>query len=199
MPRIVDRAEIQTTILDAAMQVFADNGYHATTVSSVAEAAGMAKGKIYIYFKSKDALTIAIVNRHFDSISNALMGDLPCNTLEGFMERLRLSMDVTTEEAAFYRVFFEVFGASFASGAFTKNVAAFFDTLGAHYTTQITHLQAAGQVAEHHDAQSIGRALASMLDGMVLHRGLFGISRARHRRMIKDAVAVLGAGLRPVS
>jgi TetR/AcrR family fatty acid metabolism transcriptional regulator len=41
-------------ILDAAVMVFARQGFHQSTVAQVAKAAGVADGTIYLYFKSKD-------------------------------------------------------------------------------------------------------------------------------------------------
>lgn len=195
MPKIVDKEKMRNDILDAAMRVFAEKGYHATTVSNVAEAASLAKGTLYIYFKSKDAMTTAIVDRHLAGITEQIAAETLCQTLDAFLEDLQQTMDVPTEQAAFHRVFFEVFGPSFASDEFTDHVAQFFDKLGSYYAKQIAHLQRMGEIAEHHNAVSLGRVLASMLDGVVLHKGLFGISERRHRRMIKDAVTMFGKGL----
>ena len=47
-------------ILDAAVTVFAEKGFHKSRVSDVARAGGVADGTIYLYFKSKDAILIAI-------------------------------------------------------------------------------------------------------------------------------------------
>ena len=41
-------------ILDAAIKVFAQNGFHNSTVSQIAKEAGVADGTIYLYFKNKD-------------------------------------------------------------------------------------------------------------------------------------------------
>lgn len=46
----------RSEILAAAMKVFEANGYNATTVDAIAEAAGVAKGSIYNYFPSKHEL-----------------------------------------------------------------------------------------------------------------------------------------------
>ncbi len=181
------------------MRVFVDKGYHAASVSNVAAAAGLAKGTLYIYFESKDAMTTAIVDRHFAIIAEQITEGGLCKTLDAFLDELRNTMDVPAEQASFHRVFFEVFGPSFASDEFTNHVAQFFDRLGSHYAKQITHLQKNGEVAEHHNAPSLGRVLASMLDGVVLHRGLFSISARRHRRMLNDAVTLLGTGLQPAT
>ena len=41
-------------ILDAAVRVFARQGFHATRVSDIADEAGVAYGLVYHYFNSKD-------------------------------------------------------------------------------------------------------------------------------------------------
>jgi TetR/AcrR family fatty acid metabolism transcriptional regulator len=50
-------------ILDAAGEVFAEKGFHSATIRDVARAAGVADGTIYNYFKNKNDLLIAMVNR----------------------------------------------------------------------------------------------------------------------------------------
>jgi len=40
-------------ILDAAVNVFADQGFHNSTISQIAREAGVADGTIYLYFKNK--------------------------------------------------------------------------------------------------------------------------------------------------
>jgi AcrR family transcriptional regulator len=50
-------------ILDAATKVFAQRGFHRTTIRDVAKAAGIADGTIYNYFENKTALLLGILNR----------------------------------------------------------------------------------------------------------------------------------------
>jgi AcrR family transcriptional regulator len=47
-------------IIDAATQVFARKGYNGTIMSEVAQVAGIGKGTIYEYFRSKEALFFAV-------------------------------------------------------------------------------------------------------------------------------------------
>ncbi len=47
-------AEKRRQILDAAVRVFARQGFHATRVSDIADEAGVAYGLVYHYFTSKD-------------------------------------------------------------------------------------------------------------------------------------------------
>ena len=50
-------------ILDAATQVFAEKGFHPTTIKDIAREAGIADGTIYNYFENKTALMLGIVDR----------------------------------------------------------------------------------------------------------------------------------------
>jgi TetR/AcrR family fatty acid metabolism transcriptional regulator len=45
-------------ILEAAVGVFADRGFHQATISQIAKAAGVADGTIYLYFKNKDDILV---------------------------------------------------------------------------------------------------------------------------------------------
>ncbi|MDZ4763072.1 MAG: TetR/AcrR family transcriptional regulator [Chloroflexota bacterium] len=55
-------------ILDAAAGVFAEKGFHPTTIRDIAQAAGIADGTIYNYFENKTALLIGILDRMRASI-----------------------------------------------------------------------------------------------------------------------------------
>lgn len=46
-------------IVSAALHVFAQRGLHQTTLDDIAKAAGVSKGTIYLYFKSKEDLFVA--------------------------------------------------------------------------------------------------------------------------------------------
>lgn len=47
-------------ILDAAVIVIAENGYHQAQVSKIAKQAGVADGTIYLYFKNKEDILISL-------------------------------------------------------------------------------------------------------------------------------------------
>ena len=49
-------------ILEASVNVFADNGFHQSTVSQIAKKAGVADGTIYLYFKNKEDILVQIFN-----------------------------------------------------------------------------------------------------------------------------------------
>jgi AcrR family transcriptional regulator len=59
-----DRTEAQRNrILDAAQRCFAESGFHAATMATIAETAGISAGLAYRYFPGKDAIVLAIIER----------------------------------------------------------------------------------------------------------------------------------------
>src|SRR5438105_1854269 len=59
-------------ILDAALRVFAERGFHGTSVPEVAEAAAVGTGTVYRYFENKEAL----VNQVYRDAKQRLRGAL---------------------------------------------------------------------------------------------------------------------------
>lgn len=59
MPKVVDKKLRKTNLIQAALSVFAEHGYHGATMQQVAERAGMSKGGLYEYFTSKDDLLLS--------------------------------------------------------------------------------------------------------------------------------------------
>jgi len=59
-------------ILDAALQLFRDQGFEATTMREIAESAGVATGAAYYYFDSKDAIVLAFYDQAQKEMSGSL-------------------------------------------------------------------------------------------------------------------------------
>jgi AcrR family transcriptional regulator len=59
-------------LLDAAELVLAERGLRATTVAEVAEAAGVAKGTVYLYYESKDDLLAGVRARYLERFAEAV-------------------------------------------------------------------------------------------------------------------------------
>ena len=64
MPRsAIARKSTRKRILRAALDVFSRQGYHETRMDDVARRSGTSKGALYFYFKSKEALLEALLER----------------------------------------------------------------------------------------------------------------------------------------
>jgi len=68
MPRgITKRRPITiTALLDAAMELFAERGYGATSIPDICTQAGLTKGAFYSNFANKDALFLALLDRSWE-------------------------------------------------------------------------------------------------------------------------------------
>ena len=63
-------------ILDAAVAVIAERGYFNSKVSAMAARAGVADGTIYLYFKSKDDVLKAAIDRSFEKFHEQVDAEL---------------------------------------------------------------------------------------------------------------------------
>ncbi|RYY80167.1 MAG: TetR/AcrR family transcriptional regulator [Moraxellaceae bacterium] len=61
--RTQDREEKRNLIIDAAQHLFLREGYEATAMTRLAKAASIAANTIYWYFKDKDDVLIAVLDR----------------------------------------------------------------------------------------------------------------------------------------
>lgn len=54
-------------LINIAIELFSEHGYHATGIDTLLERAGMSKRTLYAYFRSKDELILAVL-RHKDGL-----------------------------------------------------------------------------------------------------------------------------------
>lgn len=71
-PRQARSRETVEALLEAAAQVFERHGYAAGTTNRIAARAGVSIGSLYQYFPSKDAILLALVERHVAEAEAAL-------------------------------------------------------------------------------------------------------------------------------
>ena len=87
-----DKLERRREILDAAERLFREHADSVASMDQLAEAAGVAKGTLYLYFPSKEEVLIALHERHagdfFDALSAMLAAPAPV-TVEGLLALTR--------------------------------------------------------------------------------------------------------------
>ncbi|HEX6594581.1 MAG TPA: TetR/AcrR family transcriptional regulator [Bacillota bacterium] len=63
-------------IIEAAVRVIAENGYHASQVAKIAKEAGVADGTIYLYFENKEDILVSVfkekMGQFIDQIADAI-------------------------------------------------------------------------------------------------------------------------------
>ena len=103
------REEKKALIMDVALEQFANVGFHATTIDQIARHAGISKGLIYNYFRSKDDLLGEIINRSvyeiylsFDTNHDGYL------TEDEFEHFLRRAFGILKEKRQFWRLLFGI-------------------------------------------------------------------------------------------
>ena len=95
--------------MDTALEHFAKEGYHATTINHIALHAGISKGLMYNYFKSKENLLEAIIERSVMEIYNYFDidrdGYLSEEEFEYFIRRIS---GILREKRSFWSLFFQI-------------------------------------------------------------------------------------------
>ena len=87
-------------ILRGAIRVFARKGFYSTRVSEIAEAAGVADGTIYLYFKNKDDVLISIFEDRLDALIRVLKREIDkCESVEEKIDTIvHLQLDLLETE-----------------------------------------------------------------------------------------------------
>lgn len=146
-------------ILNTALDLFAGQGYEATTMREIAGAAGVSLGLTYRYFQSKESLVLALYQQMASQTDEAI-AQLPPGTVA---ERFVGTMTARLEQAAPYR---ESFGALFGAIMTPKSGVELFGTEADVMRRQaedafIALVQAASDAPKEAHLQDIGRLLYS--------------------------------------
>ncbi len=97
-------------IMQAALELFAKEGYHATPIARIARYTGISKGLLYNYFTSKEDLLDSIMAlgiEKFHHILEEIQHEL--DTPEELMMYIHGGFALIRKEPEFYRLLFSVF------------------------------------------------------------------------------------------
>jgi AcrR family transcriptional regulator len=115
------RKQKKQLIMDAALELFAEKGYHATSMSQVAKKAGISKGLAYNYFESKQEILDEILKTGFDSIySHFDLNHDGVLTRDEFEHFIRKSIHVISENRRFYKLYSAVIMQSDMTDSFVE-------------------------------------------------------------------------------
>ncbi len=163
------------------MRVFARKGFHATRVSEVAKAAGVADGTIYLYFKSKDALLVSLFENRVERLLSFLEKELP--RAESASQKLKRIVEVQLGLLEGERDLAEVVTVILRqSTKLMKEYAApkFTSYLDA-IAGVIAEGQAAGEIRQDVSPHLAARAIFGALDGIAL---TWALGKAEHGGLV---------------
>src|ERR671930_526677 len=98
---------METTIAQAAKEVFAERGYQYATLEEIAQRAGMSKATIYLYYKNKDDLFLHVVEDLVETAitETAQAAEAPGAPLEKLARMVRGKMAFYEREREFFHIY----------------------------------------------------------------------------------------------
>lgn len=100
-------------VLEAARRIFARLGYAAANVEEIAKEASMAKGTIYLYFKSKEEVFAAVLARDLEGLTNQTIEGM--SAAKTFAERLTVFLNLRLAYLQHNQDFLNIYFAEFGS------------------------------------------------------------------------------------
>jgi AcrR family transcriptional regulator len=88
-------------ILDAALSIFSNKGYHDTRMDEIVEASDTSKGSIYFYFPNKERLFLALVDQFADLLERRVI-EAVAQEEQGIMQ-VRAALQACLETFGRYR------------------------------------------------------------------------------------------------
>jgi len=103
------REEKRNLIMDTALEHFAREGFHATTINHIAKHAGISKGLLYNYFNSKEDLLDSIIRKSISEVYDYFDidrdGELSVDEFEFFLRKMA---QILKEKKTFWKLLVQV-------------------------------------------------------------------------------------------
>src|SRR5216117_450473 len=182
-------------IIDAAVRVFARNGFYNSRVSDIAREAGIASGTIYLYFKTKDEILVTLFRDKMagfvGTLRKEIAGEPDAPARLRRLIRLHFeTLEANADMAEVVQVELRQ-GQKFFRGASAHEISAYFDLIGSVLQEGI----AAGQIRSDLPVKIATKMLFGAMDQMAAS----WVLGKRGYRLTETAEAVASIFLRGVS
>src|SRR5579883_53913 len=185
----------RTCILDAARRIFSKRGYAETAVEDVAEEAQVAKGTLYLYFKSKEDLYLAALASDLREMSAEARREM--DRAQGFREKLRaflrVRLEFSTTHEEFFRIYLAEYGSMFVKAPISRELMQLFRENIRHVARVVEDAAKRGEIRPV-PAGAVAAALFDVSRGL-LERRLLNWREFRVRDEIEFSIDLLCEGL----
>lgn len=149
--------------METALELFANHGYHSTSISHIAENAGISKGLIYNYFSGKEELVIEIMKKGFFDLMQVFDpnhdGILTHEEMKFLINEI---FEILKKDLHFWRLYFAVISQptvnKMAFDSIMEIVAPIFEILTDYFTRH-----------GYEKPEVEARMFAALLDGITLN------------------------------
>ena len=157
------RKQKKQLIMDTALKLFAENGFHATSISQIAKKANISKGLTYNYFKSKDNILNEIMEQGFNEIYDNLdINHDGVLTEKEFIFFIKENFRLVRENLEYWKLFFSLLLQPKVSVTFSEKYQEKAEPI---FKMFYQFIEASGSKNPEQDLMSV----ASMIEGAFLY------------------------------
>jgi AcrR family transcriptional regulator len=189
------KINVKDKIVDAALITFTKYGYDRTRMDDIADAAKVSKGKLYLYFKSKEELFYAISERNITELKEQLstlfsMKEDVISNAEYFYESFQRNKTTVDLE----KVFFEIIAESSRNPKLRKMLYEQRLKIFEIVTEYLNSKMQRGLLKKDTNTKAIASGLVSLYNGLSLSRVL-GLSEPLNKQIWLDTVRAIYNGI----
>lgn len=93
MEAVLRREQRRAHLLGCALEVFAEKGYHRTSISDIIKRAGVARGTFYLYFESKRSVFDQLLDDLFELLNSRVRRIDPSRGPAGVVAQMESNVD----------------------------------------------------------------------------------------------------------
>lgn len=160
-------------LIETAIKLFAEHGFHATGIDRIAEVAGVTKKTLYNHFRSKEELILAALKHHDGLFRNFFMKSVSQRSSDPY-ERLLAIYDVAHDWFARE----DFFGCIFinAISEYAHRNQAIQETCQNYKGLILSYIEELATSAQVKDPQALAQALGLLLEGSIVTAQVTGNS-----------------------
>ncbi|HCL56063.1 MAG TPA: hypothetical protein DHW82_03525 [Spirochaetia bacterium] len=188
-PKIVLIDEKLEQIREGALSVFAEKGYYSSKMEDIARDAGMGKGTLYHYFKSKEEVFDFMVERFFSEYEGMFQTLEKMGLDEAVDFMVEAAFSLTEKEKRIIQLLLQVWGhAALEKQTKTK---VLIQQVYAKYIEQFSGFIARVKKGEKNDYKALSRQIFAMLDGMMIQIFLYPETAGEKEEMKKAILKMI--------
>ena len=195
MPKVTSmhKNEVRNRILHAAIESFGQTGFDRTKMDDIAKRLGLSKGTLYLYFKSKEDLFLAICERHLQE-SDEQDSAFFTNKENIAADAGQMYDNIRLRERGMDRVMLEMVVESGRNSKLRKVMHQYQSMIHRHAAEEIKKKVREGFVRKDVEVDGLALALVALYDGLALNRTL-GMSESDNKKAWVAMVQAMINGL----
>jgi len=199
MPKVTGlyKTEVREKIIEAAIVSFAQTGFDRTKMEDIAKRLGLSKGTIYLYFRSKEELFLAICEHYLRIIKERQQAANFSKMEEMLLDAERFFEEFQELEQGNDRIMLEMVVESSRNPKLRKAMyehrLRVYDAIVEHLNRQIEK----GFIRKDVDANGLASAFVALYDGLTASK-MLGVSDANNKKawvaMVRAVMDGIGSG-----